>query len=111
MIPRAGIVTSISGFFCTTQPASYNGTFTIIGQLYKSDGGTRAYPIPGATVTLSATSSGIIEQATTLTDIQTGLSIPVTPGTRLLMVYTLQGSVPGVAPSLTGTISGGLNIQ
>ncbi len=107
-LPRDGTITSISGFFSTTTPLLLSGPATITAELYESTTPNLFVPIPGAAVVLSPPLTGFLPSGTTVSGITTGLSIPVTAQTRLLMVYSTSASG---AVSITGSASGGVNIQ
>ncbi|MEG0260055.1 MAG: exosporium glycoprotein BclB-related protein [Lysinibacillus sp.] len=89
-VPRAGTITSLSAFFSTTAALAPIGEIiTITAQLYASATPDNIFvPVPGATVTLAPSLTGIVSAGTTSSGITTGLSIPVTPQTRLLMVFS-----------------------
>lgn len=114
VIPRAGTITSISGFFSTTSALSLIGsTVMITGQLYQALGpnSNQFVPIPGAIVMLNPGFTGLIPIGATISGSSTGLSIPVTAGTRLMMVYSASVTGLDLVLNITGHISGGLNIQ
>lgn len=89
-MPRAGTITSLSAYFSTTAALSLLGSsITIRAQLYVSNTPNNVFtPIPGAVVNLSPALSGTISIGTISSGITTGLSIPVTAQSRLLMVYS-----------------------
>ena len=66
----------------------------------------------GAAVALAPPLTGVVAVGTIASGVTTGLSIPVTAGTRLLLVFTatVTGGID-VATVLTGFASGGLNIS
>jgi len=109
VVPRSGIITSISGYYVNLKGVSSTGVLTMTGQLFQSDipGSTKFFPVSGATVTFPSIPSGYIAGGMTLSGNNTGLSIPVTAGSRLLMIYTLSVTGAQAAPTLIGTISGG----
>ena len=89
-MPQDGTITSLSAYFSTTLSLSLVGsTVTITGQLYESTAPNNTFtPIPGAIVTLAPPFTGILAIGTISNGITTGLSIPVTAQTRLLMVFS-----------------------
>lgn len=113
-VPRAGTITSISGYFSTTAALSLIGsTLNVTAQLYQSSGSNNSFTaIPGAMVTLAPPLTGVLSTGTISNGITTGLSIPVTAGSRLLMVYSTT-VVAGldVATVLLGYASGGVSIN
>jgi BclB C-terminal domain-containing protein len=103
-MPRDGTITSMSAFFSINVPLNLVGTtIDITAQLYSSTTPDNTFaPIPGALVTLAPPLTGIVSTGTISNGITTGLSIPVTSQTRLLMVY----SITSTGISLTNTVSG-----
>ena len=96
-MPRDGTITSMSAFASTTVGLALLGTtITLTAQLYESTTPDNIFtPIPGAAVTLAPPLTGIIAIGTISSGISTGLSIPVTAGTRLLLVFS--GTATGVS--------------
>lgn len=114
VVPRNGTITSLSGFFANTAALSLIGTnLTITGQLYQSiDPLSNIFvPVPGTMINLNPGLTGIVSVGQTLSGSLSGLAVPVTQGTRLMMVYSISTSGLSVAQNISGTISGGLNIQ
>ncbi|MGN7493309.1 exosporium glycoprotein BclB-related protein [Paenibacillus sp. SAF-054] len=113
-VPRAGIITSIAAFYSNFSPVTLTDvTVTIIAQLYQSTAPNNIFtPIPGALVALPGL-TGTVALGEFVNGITTGLSIPVTPQTRLLMVIssTATGSAPTLETSLIGYASAGVNIE
>lgn len=113
VMPRQGTITSLSGSFSTTTTSILIGSnITVMGQLYQCDQSSNLFtPIPGAVVYFSPTLSDVVAVGQTATGVNNGLSIPVAQGTKLMMVYSSSISGLTVATSITGTISGAINIQ
>ncbi|GIO01521.1 hypothetical protein J5TS2_21890 [Brevibacillus halotolerans] len=111
-VPRDGIITSISAFFSTTLALTIlGGSVTITAQLYSSPTPNNIFtPIPGAIVTLAPPLTGVISIGTISNGITTGLAIPVTAQTRLLMVYSITSSGLTVATAVSGYASAGVTI-
>jgi BclB C-terminal domain-containing protein len=111
-VPRNGTIESISGYFSNTVALSLVGsTITVTGQLYASTTPDNTFaPIPGATVTVAPSMSGIITTGAVSSGLTDGLSIPVTAGTRLLMVYSASATGIGLLNTVTGYVSGGVSI-
>lgn len=112
-MPRAGTITSLSAYFSTTAALSLLGSsITIRAQLYVSNTPNNVFtPIPGAIVNLSPALSGTISIGTISSGITTGLSIPVTAGSRLLMVYSAQASGLSLLNTVVGYASAGIEIS
>lgn len=112
--PRAGWITDIAAFFSTATALNLTDTnVTIHAQLYRSPGPAPDNffsPIENATVTLAPALTGNIIGGTVSSGIVSGLSIPVTAGTRILFVLTATASGATLANTITGYASGGVSI-
>lgn len=113
-VPRDGLITSLSGFFSTsvgiTLPSS---TLQITAQLFSATPNDNFfYPVPGASVTLGPALSGVITTGDVSNGLVNGLAIPVTAGTRLMLVVN-PVIVAGIdiVTTVTGYFSGGLVIE
>lgn len=111
-MPRAGTITSLSAYFSTTAALSLLGSsITITAQLYVSNTPNNVFtPIPGAIVNLSPALSGVISIGTISSGITTGLSIPVTAQSRLLMVYSANATGLSLVNTVVGYASAGIEI-
>ncbi|MEK5435736.1 exosporium glycoprotein BclB-related protein [Paenibacillus sp. FSL R5-0923] len=112
-VPRTGTITSLAAYFSTTAALSLLGsTVTIIAQLYSSSTPNNTFTaVPGAVVTLSPPFTGVLSLGTISSGITTGLSIPVTTGERLLLVFTSTVSAGvDVATTIAGYASAGVTI-
>ena len=112
-VPRDGTITSVACFFSTTQALSLVGsTVTVTGQVYTSSTPDNIfYPVPGAIVTLAPALTGVIAIGTISNGIVTGLSIPVTAQTRVMVVFTATASGLSLVNSIQGYASGGITLQ
>jgi BclB C-terminal domain-containing protein len=113
-VPRDGTITSISAYFSLTSPLTLVGsTITITAQLYQSTMPNNTFtPVAGATVTLAPSLTGVLSLGTISSGIVTGLSIPVTAETRLLLVYSASVTAGiDMATTIQGYMSGGLSID
>lgn len=111
-VPRAGTITSIAAFFSTTVALALVGTtITVTAQLYVSGAPDNIFaPIPGASVTLSPSLTGIVAVGTVLTGFTDGLAIPIAPEDRLLMVFTETSTGITLLTTVAGYASGGIAI-
>jgi BclB C-terminal domain-containing protein len=112
-VPRDGTITSIAGFFSTTVALTLIGsTVSITAQLFSSPTPNNIFTaVPGASVTLTPGLIGIVAIGTTSSGITDGLSIPVTAGTRLLLVFSASVTAGiDIASTITGNASGGVGI-
>lgn len=112
-VPRAGTVTSFSAFFSTTLALSLVGsTVTVNAQIYQSTTPDNVFsPIAGTLITLSPSLSGIISIGTLLNGSLTGLNIPVTAQTRLMLVFSATASGLTLVNTVAGYASAGLSIN
>ena len=112
-MPRSGTIASMAAYFSTTVALSLVGTIvTVTAQLYASTAPNNVFtPIPGATVTLSPTLTGLVGIGTISSGLTTGLSIPVAAGTRLLLVFAADVTAGiDLATTVTGFASAGVSI-
>lgn len=112
-MPRDGTITAISAYFNTTISLALVGsTVTITAQLYSSTTPDNTFTIvPGAAVTLAPAITGIVAVGTIANGTTTGLSIPVTNQTRLLMVFSATASGISLLNTVAGNASAGLAIS
>ena len=112
-VPRDGTITSIAGFFSNTVALALVGTtVTVQAQLYSAPAGSNNFaPVPGATVTLAPSLTGIVSIGSTSSGQTTGLSIPVTAGSRLLLVYSATAAGLSLINTVTGYVSAGVSIN
>ena len=112
-VPRDGTITSLSAFFSTTLAQSLVGsTVTVTAQLYQSTTPDNTFtPVPGAVVTLAPAFTGVLAIGAIANGRTTGLSIPVTAGSRLLLVYSATATGLTLVNTLQGYASAGLAID
>ncbi|WP_304488709.1 exosporium glycoprotein BclB-related protein [Dyadobacter sp. CY261] len=111
--PRAGTITSLSGFFSNTVGLALIGTsLNIQAQLFSAPVGSNSFsPVPGAVVNLAPALSGILSVGFTASGTTSGLSIPVTAGQRFLLVYSATATGIGLINTVTGYASAGVGID
>ncbi|WP_413409119.1 exosporium glycoprotein BclB-related protein [Paenibacillus amylolyticus] len=111
-VPRDGVITSIAAYFSTTAALALVGsTVTITAQLFSSPTPNNAFTaVPGAVVTLAPPLTGIIALGSISNGITTGLTIPVTAQTRLLLVFSATATGLTLVNTVIGYASGGVNI-
>jgi BclB C-terminal domain-containing protein len=112
--PRAGTISSMSAQFSLTAAVSLLGTsVNLVAQLYSAPSGSNTFsPVPGAIVTLTPALTGAaIAIGTTATGITTGLSVPVTAGTRYLLVFSSTATGLNLVNTIVGYASAGININ
>ncbi|KAA8745999.1 exosporium glycoprotein BclB-related protein [Paenibacillus sp. UASWS1643] len=110
--PRDGVITSIAAYFSTTAALTLVGsTVTITAQLFSSPAPNNAFTaVPGALVTLAPPLTGLIALGSISNGITTGLAIPVTAETRLLLVFSATATGLTLLNTVVGYASGGVNI-
>jgi len=110
--PRDGTITAIAAYFSTTLALSLLGsTVTITAQMYSSTTPNNIFTaIPGAIVTLAPPLTGVVSLGSISNGITTGLSIPVTAQTRLLMVFSATATGTSLINTVVGYASAGLTI-
>jgi len=111
-VPRDGIITDIAAFFSTTVALTLTDSeVTVTAQLFSAPEGSNAFTaIPGALVNLDPPLTGILNLGTTASGITTGLEIPVTAGSRLLMAFQTSATGLVLVTTVTGYASAGVNI-
>ena len=112
-VPRAGIITSFSAFFSTTAALSLIGsTVTVNAQIYPSVTPNNVFtPIAGTLISLSPSLTGVISAGTLLNGALTGLNIPITAQTRLMLVFSASASGLSLINTVVGYASAGLSIN
>lgn len=112
IMPRDGVIKSIAAYFTTTIPNDLtNTTVTISARLYKAESDNTFSEIPGTTVTLSPALTGDVEIGNISKGLIDNLSIPVSAGTRLLLVFSASAVGERYQNSLIGLASGGIGIS
>jgi BclB C-terminal domain-containing protein len=112
-MPRDGTITSIAAFFSVGASVALVGSsVTIRATLYQSTTPDNIFaPIPGAVVDLTPPLTGLVNVGEVASGELSGLSINVTEGTRLLMVFSAFVSAGlDIATIITGFASAGVNI-
>jgi BclB C-terminal domain-containing protein len=110
-VPRNGTITSLSMFFSPTTAFPPAGEFfTVSAQVYEASGNNTLVTIPGATVSYSFP-AGASATGTISTNYITGLNIPVTPQTILLIVFSVESADILNSYTISGYASASINIQ
>ena len=122
-VPTSGTVTSFFFSFrvSTSTFMMFTGTYTMQAQLYYCSppaysliGSETFYPVTGASVSFNLTtaSGGLLVQSETLLGSVTGLSFPLTAGSRLLILvdYNVSPS-PFSLQTLSGYVTGSVGMQ
>ncbi|WP_407926811.1 exosporium glycoprotein BclB-related protein [Caproicibacter fermentans] len=111
-MPRDGVINSVAAYFSVTAALALAGTtVTITAQLYSSPTPNDTFsPVPGALVTLPPL-TGVISVGDTFNAVTTGLAIPVTAQTRLLMVFSATAAGVSLVNTIAGYASAGVGIS
>lgn len=122
-VPVNGTVTSFSFFFriTTSSMLFLTGTYTFNAQLYYAApplynliGGEQYYPVTGASVSinLNTATGGIAVMGETLTAVISGLSFPLTAGSRMMILVDYNVSTtPFSLQTLTGNVTASVGMQ
>ena len=113
-MPRDGTITSLAAYFSIGAAVSLvTSTVTISAQLYSSPTPDDSFTaVPGAVVDLAPPFTGLLSVGDSASGLTTGLSIPVTAGTRLLMVFSASVTAGvDIATIISGYASAGLSID
>ena len=113
VVPKNATITSISGFFTnTTDIPPAGGAISVTVQLYQTmyPQSNLFFPVPGTMLLLNPTLMDGALHGQTVAGTLNGLSVSVQQGARLLMIYTISSGLSAVQ-TVTGTISGGINMQ
>ena len=114
-MPRDGIITSIGATFSTTLPISIsNAALTLRTSLYAAAANSNLFTeLPGTSVDLAPTLSGVIPTDQVFSQINSSLSVPVNAGTRLMLVFRLIITSGDLVSTviLSGTSSAGIRIS
>ncbi|MCR6474318.1 exosporium glycoprotein BclB-related protein, partial [Bacillus safensis] len=109
-VPRAGTITSFAGYFSTTAALSLVGTsITVTASLFASPTPNNSFT-QVASVTLAPALTGVLTLGAISNGIATGLNVPVTPETRLLVVFSASATGLSLVNTVAGYASAGLSI-
>ncbi|MDM5356503.1 exosporium glycoprotein BclB-related protein [Peribacillus sp. ACCC06369] len=119
VVPRAGTIESISAFFSATVGVILSEDVTVRAQLWRSttagvpDPNSSTFtPIPGAFVDLAPDFTPLVALGDNASNTNNLISIPVSAGDKLLMVFSLEDSgILVLLDSLTGFASAGIAIS
>lgn len=111
-ITRDSTITSFSAFASTTSALSLVGTtVTLTAQVWQSTTPDNQYtPIPGAQVTFTPALTGIIAIGTVSNGSTTGLNIPVTAGTNLIVVFSASAAGINLNNTIRANVATGLGL-
>jgi BclB C-terminal domain-containing protein len=109
LVAEPGVLTSIGGSFTVNPGVTLGAEVIVTARLFEAVGpvpGNTFTPVPGGLVSFTAF-DGTVATGTTHSNFSNGLSIPISAGTRLLMVVT---GTSASSVDLNGTVSAGVTI-
>lgn len=111
-VARDGTITSVAGFSSLTVAQNLVGTtVTQTISVYQSTTPDNVYTqIPGTEVVLAPSLTGVLAPGTVASGIVTGLSIPVTAGSNLIIVYAVTADGVTLINVITADVSASVNI-
>lgn len=110
-MPRDGTISAISAQFTSYNDIVIASTITVTAQLYQSTDFSSIFtPVPDAIVTLAPAITGDLTIPIQSYGLITGLNIPVTAQTRLMLVFSATSTLPLGTAVVTGTASAGINL-
>jgi BclB C-terminal domain-containing protein len=112
-IPQDGTITAIAAQFTVIAAVSLSvGTVSVEAQLYRAPAGSSDFTeLAGTTVTLNPPLS-TIAIGTVVSGLENGLSVPVTAGDNLLLVFSASNNSPlSLVSAIQGYASAGLTIE
>ena len=111
-VPRTGTISAISATFTETTevtlPAGAVGTIT--ARIYRAPAGSSLFTPTNAFVNLTPTVTGTVAPGTVYQGTASA-NVPVLPGDRLILVYSVAGTGITAAVGLTGTGTAGITIS
>lgn len=110
-MPRDGILTDFSIYFSSLVALTLVGPLQITADVYVSTTPDNLFaPLPGATATLTFPTGFPLVIGSNAATTVTGLSIPLTAGTRVLVLFHIEGNGTLITV-VDGNASAGLSIQ
>jgi BclB C-terminal domain-containing protein len=110
-MPRDGTLTSISAYFSTTAALTLLGTTTITARVYTSPTPNNIFNQVASVALAPTLGPGLVSVGTISSATTTLPNIPVTAGTRVLIVFTAETDGLDVATVVAGYASAGLGIS
>ena len=113
-MPRDGTITSVAAYLSVGAAVSLIGSeVTVTAQLYQSTAPDNSFaPIAGTEVALAPVLTGALSIGDTANGLVTGLSIPITAESRLMLVFSAAVTDGiDIATIISAFLSGGVNIE
>lgn len=109
-VPRPGTITSIAATISATAALTLTGTATVRAQIYRAVQGSNVFSPTAAFVDLTPALPLAALLPGAIASGSANVSVPVTTGDRLLMVFSMTTSGATVLVTLTGNASAGITI-
>ena len=109
VVPDNGTITSVGAFFSTTAGLSLLTTITVQAQLYVSAANSSTFTPLGSAISLSPALGPVIAVGANCSALQ-AVSLPVTAGQKLLMIFRINPSGISIAETFLGFASAGIKI-
>lgn len=109
-VPRPGTITSISATISATGALTLTGTGTVRAQIYRAIQGSNIFSPTAAFVDLTPALPLAALLAGAIASGSANVSVPVSTGDRLLMVFSMTTSGATVLVTLAGNASAGITI-
>lgn len=112
-VPRDGVITDIEVFYSNFSPQYLDGSYNVVARLYQSTTPNDIFtPINESTISLAPTFTGNTVTGDIARGSLTGLSINITKGTRLMLIYYFQPIEETTNPEfIMGYASAGITIE
>ncbi|WP_336635614.1 exosporium glycoprotein BclB-related protein [Lysinibacillus fusiformis] len=109
-VPRPGTITSIAATISATVALTLTGTATVRAQIYRAVQGSNVFSPTAAFVDLTPALPLATLLAGAIASGNANVSVPVSTGDRLLMVFSITTSGATVLVTLAGNASAGITI-
>ncbi len=109
-VPRPGTITSIAATISATAALTLTGTATVRAQIYRAVQGSNVFSPTAAFVDLTPALPLAALLAGAIASGSANVSVPVSTGDRLLMVFSMTTSGATVLVTLAGNASAGITI-
>jgi BclB C-terminal domain-containing protein len=111
-VPRDGTITSIAATFSNTATVNLLGTtLTITAALFSAPANSNVFVPTGVAVTLTPPLTGVINLGDISSGVASAFAVPVTAGTRLLMVFSATATGTPLIAAAVGYASAGVGIS
>ena len=114
LVPRDGTITSLAAYMSITARLILIGSeVTVTARLFRSATADDCFElVPGAEIALASPLTGLVNIGSTSSGLVSDLKIPVTAGTRLLLVFSAEVTEgQDLAATVAGYTSAGLGIS